>query len=153
VLAGVSFYANGQELAYDPTAPYTVTWDTQAAYPDQPVTLRAVAFYGNSEQIVSAPVSVHTANLSIALSSPAAGAIVHDLVTLVALTTADSEATFTDVRFLIDGTEVGRSYLPPWSVGWDSRHVPNGRHLLSARARTIDGRSVVTTDRTITVRN
>jgi chitinase len=153
VVGGVSFFANGQELASDATAPYTATWDTRVSYPDQPVTLRAAAYYGNAEQIVSAPVNVHTANLSISLSSPAAGAIVHGLVTLVAVTTADSEATFTDVRFLIDGTEVGRSYLPPWSAGWDSRHVPNGRHVLSARARTMDGRSVVTADRTITVRN
>jgi hypothetical protein len=43
------------------------------------------------------------------------------------------------VDFLVDGALAGTAWADPWSLAWDSYAVPNGKHVLTARAVSEDG--------------
>jgi N-acetylmuramoyl-L-alanine amidase/Bacterial Ig domain len=43
------------------------------------------------------------------------------------------------VDFLVDGALAGTTSADPWSLAWDSYAVPNGKHVLMARAVSYDG--------------
>ncbi len=69
----------------------------------------------------------------VRFTDPAAGSTVGGRVA-VAVSAADTSGV-ARVRFLVDGTALGRPRLrPPYTVVWNSRRVRPGRHVLAARA-------------------
>jgi hypothetical protein len=59
------------------------------------------------------------------------------LVTIGA--TASNNGALDHVDFLVDGAVVGTDFGDPPRLTWDSRHVADGSHVLTARAVAISG--------------
>src|SRR5207248_3130124 len=85
--------------------------------------------------------------VTVAITQPAAGATVHDLVPVTAVTTG---AGVVSVTFTLDGAPVGPTLsAPPYTFSLNTRLVPNGPHTLSAFAR--DGASQILASASISV--
>ncbi len=76
---------------------------------------------------------------SVVLTSPADGATVAGAVTLAA--EASDDLGVTQVVFLVDGQLAGGGNIPPYTARWDATAVPNGDHLLVARATDASGKA------------
>jgi hypothetical protein len=75
------------------------------------------------------------------ITSPASYATVTGNILLVASATDDVGVT--NVQFMVDGVVVGADSSSPYSVAWNSASVPNGTHLVTARAFDASGKSSV----------
>ena len=85
--------------------------------------------------------------VTVAITQPAAGATVHDLVPVTAVTTGSGVVS---VTFTLDGAPVGPTLsAPPYTFSLNTRPVPNGPHTLSTFAR--DGASQVLASASISV--
>jgi hypothetical protein len=89
---------------------------------------------------------------SITLTSPKAGTTVSGIVALSA--TATDNVGVVDVQFRVDGANFGAAdRTAPYSVAWNTAAVPNGTHVVSARARDAAGNLRATVNVTVTVSN
>jgi hypothetical protein len=70
---------------------------------------------------------------TVALTSPAAGAVLAGVVTLVAA--ASDDWVVGRVDFLVDGVLLGTDFLEPFEWEWDTVPFDAGPHVLEARAR------------------
>jgi hypothetical protein len=52
---------------------------------------------------------------------------------------APAGETASRIDFLVDGALAGTASAEPWSLAWDSYAVPNGKHVLTARALSEEG--------------
>jgi hypothetical protein len=130
----VEFLLDGVLLATDTTAPYSYAWNTLTAASGGHV-LSARATDNTSNVATSAEVSVTVDNVapSVALTSPASGAVLMDLVTLQADAT-DSHGVITRVDFFVDGVLLASDTTAPYSAEWDSASWYNATHTLQAKA-------------------
>ena len=74
---------------------------------------------------------------TVAISSPAAGALVGGTVTITA--SASDNVGVTSVTFLVDGTAIGSDTAAPYSMGWNTAAFAAGSHTLQAQARDAAG--------------
>jgi glucose/arabinose dehydrogenase/PKD repeat protein len=89
----------------------------------------------------------------VALSAPAANALVRGTATTVSATASDASGV-AGVQFLLDGANLGaEDTTSPYSITWNSTTAADGPHLLSARARDTAGNVAVSAARTVTVDN
>ncbi len=89
---------------------------------------------------------------AVAMTAPAAGAQVRDIVTLTA--TASDAGGVRDVQFLVDGVATGSpDTTAPYGLDWDTRSASNGAHAISARARDMAGNSATSPAVTVNVVN
>ena len=88
---------------------------------------------------------------SVTLTSPLEGASVEGAVTLAA--EASDDVGVTQVVFLVDGRLAGGANVPPFTARWDSTAVPNGDHLLVARATDASGKASESAPVHVTVEN
>jgi hypothetical protein len=90
---------------------------------------------------------------SVSITSPAPGATVAGVVTVVA--TASDNVGVAGVQFLLDGVPLGaEDGTAPYSVDWTTSSVPNGGpYELTARARDATGYQTVSTAVNVTVNN
>jgi hypothetical protein len=107
----------------------------------------------------SAAVSVTVANSvpdttapTVSVSAPAAGATVGRLVNVAA--TASDAVGVTSVQFYLDGNVLGAPMTAtPYQLAWDTTSVPNGSHVLTARASDAAGNVGTSAPVTVTVAN
>ena len=115
--AGITFFADGEPVGTDLTAPYSVTW-TPTVAKSYSLVAQAVDDRGNVGQ--SAPVSVSAvASLPTVTVSAPATATAGTAATLTATASGSSGATVTQVQFLVNGAPLGAPLAaPPYSVVW-----------------------------------
>jgi chitodextrinase len=94
-----------------------------------------------------------TAPPAVALSAPAASALVRGMAVTVSATAVDAGGV-AGVQFLLDGANLGaEDSVSPYSIAWNTTTAADGPHLLSARARDAAGNTAATATRTVTVDN
>ena len=92
----------------------------------------------------------HTAP-TITLAPPAAAGSVQGALTLAA--TASDDVGVSQVQFFVDGQVVGAAAQPPYVATWDTRSVPNGAHVIVAKAIDAAGNVGVSNPASVTVAN
>jgi len=80
-----------------------------------------------------------------------AGTTINRVVTLTA--TASDNVGVTEVRFIVDGTQLGSDTTSPYSFDWDTAAETDGDHLLRAEAADAAGNITQSAEVTVTVRN
>ncbi len=144
---GVSFYADGELIATDLSAPYSVTWTPTLA---KTVVLVAVTTddKGNSRSTTRSVVVLASAP-TVSISAPASNsnAIIGNAVTINATATAGVGTTITSVQFFADSTLIGTDSTTPFSVNW----TPLALGSVALTARVTDSNSTVVTSATINV--
>jgi hypothetical protein len=89
---------------------------------------------------------------TVRLTAPAPGATVTGPITLAAA--AAEMAGVAGVQFLADGAPAGaEDTAAPYEITIDTTRLPNGRHAISARARTTSGQTATSEAVTVTVDN
>ncbi|HET9666298.1 MAG TPA: PQQ-dependent sugar dehydrogenase, partial [Desertimonas sp.] len=89
---------------------------------------------------------------SVSITSPIAGANVHDTVN-VAAAAADNVGV-AGVQFFADGAAIGsEDTTPPYEVAWDTIMQANGPHLLTAQARDAVGNTTLSAPVSVNVAN
>ncbi len=147
----VEFFVNGSKVGEDLTAPYSLPWDSRTkSAGTKTVSVKATDSSGQTAR--SADVTFVTGTLSVALTSPADGAVVSGSVRLAAAAGAGAGATVTRVEFLVDGVKVGEDTTSGYGVSWASKKVSNGVHTVTARVTDSAG-GTMTHSRTVTVAN
>src|SRR5205823_6348769 len=126
------------------TTSWTYQW-TPGAAGQTTLKSRATDNSGNRETpsagvtvtVVAAPPD--TTPPTVALTAPADGSTVSGAVTVSA--DASDNVGIVGVQFIVDGsTNIGAEDTSgPYSVTWNSTTVPNGNHVLTARARDAAG--------------
>jgi hypothetical protein len=140
-VAGVQFTLDGVNLGAERTAaPYQVSWNS-GSVPNGAHVLGALA-RDAAGNLNNTSVSVTTANdstpPSVAITSPADGAIVTGTITVSA--SASDNVAVVGVQFALDGVNLGAEVTAaPYQAAWDSTAVSNGAHVLSAVARDAAG--------------
>ena len=147
----VEFFANGTLVGQDTTSPYAFNWSA----PLGSHSLTAVAVDGNGARTTSSAVSVTvvTGNNAptIALTSPANGAVIPLPGTVnFAATASDSDGSITRVEFFHGSTKVGEDTSTPYSFNWAA--AP-GSYSLTAVAEDNAGARTTTGAVTVTVTN
>jgi hypothetical protein len=147
----VEFFANGNSLGIDTTAPYSAT----ATLPAGAYTISAAATDDAGVTTTSSPVSIAVnppANQppTVALTAPTPGSIflTTDAITFSADATDDS--AIAKVEFFANGNLIGADTTSPYSV---TASLVAGTYAVNARATDDQGLSVTTDPITITVQN
>lgn len=147
----VEFYANGNALGSDTTAPYGMTWSNVAAG-SYAITARVFDADGGQGQSASVSITVASANgaPTAALTSPSAGQsfAVNTNVTLAA-NASDPEGRMSRVDFLVNDAVRGSDTSAPYSVGWSPTTA--GTYRLAAVAYDADSLSTRSAEITVTV--
>ncbi len=89
---------------------------------------------------------------TVAISAPANGAQVGDIVTITA--DAADNVGVAGVQFYVDGAAVGfEDTAAPYGVDWDTRSIASGSHTITARARDAAGNGTFSPVVNVTVAN
>jgi N-acetylneuraminic acid mutarotase len=130
----VEFYEGTTFLGGDLSAPFTYSWDTRTG-PNGSRTLTARA-YDASENFGTNQVTVTVDNdftpPTVTLTAPAEGATVSGIISLTA--TASDDRAISKVAFFVGTTQVGIDYAPSYSFSYNTRAMPNGAQVLTAKA-------------------
>jgi putative cell wall-binding protein len=132
---------------------YSMAW-ASGLWEDGPTTMVAQAESDLFDLVTAAPVTFTLQNTRVAISAPMAGQTIAAPVALVATASSDASTYVEQVRFLVDGVDVGGDDdgdSGPFVVTWDPATVALGGHTLVARAIMGDGRVVDSAARPITV--
>ncbi|HEX2784696.1 MAG TPA: PQQ-dependent sugar dehydrogenase, partial [Ilumatobacteraceae bacterium] len=151
-VAGYKVFRNGTQVGTPGTTLYQDTG--LAGGTTYNYTVSAVDGAGNaSGQSLGASATTLTPPLdttppTVTLTAPTAGATVQGQVALSA--DASDDTAVLGVQFLLDGANFGtEDPTAPYSLNWDTTSIPNGTHMVAARAR--DGASNLTTTPPISV--
>src|SRR5207247_6286752 len=75
---------------------------------------------------------------AVTITSPTDAATVSGTVTIAA--SASDDVGIAGVQFFVDGNAQGAEITSaPYSISWATRQLPNGAHILTARARDSGG--------------
>lgn len=147
----VEFYANGNALGSDTSAPYGMTWSNVAAG-SYAVTARVFDADGGQGQSASVSVTVTSPNSAptVALTSPSLGQsfAVGTNVTLAA-NASDPEGRMSRVDFLVNDAVRGSDTSAPYSAAWSPTAA--GTYRLAAVAYDADNLSTRSAEITVTV--
>ena len=132
---GVIFYVDGDPVATDLVAPYSVTWSPSAA---KSYSIRALAVDDKGNQTLSNAVIVTAvaAMPTVSLAAPANNATgtVGSAVTLTASAAASTGAAVAGVTFFQNGTQIGaEDTLAPYTVSFTPATA--GTYALTATVR------------------
>jgi hypothetical protein len=98
------------------------------------------------------PGSADTTPPTVAITAPAPGAQVADIVTVTA--DAFDDVGVVGVQFFVDAVATGAEDLvAPYGLSWDTRTLANGSHALTARARDAAGNTALSSPVTVNVAN
>ena len=148
----VEFFNGTAKLGEDTTAPYSFTWGGVVAG-TYTLTARAIDDLGATTTSAPATITVNASNTppTANVTSPADGAVFAWKPTItVTATASDPDGTVTKVEFLKGTTVLGQDTSAPYSFIW--RNVPQGSHLLTARATDNAGAVTTSSPVSITVR-
>ena len=146
---GVTFYADGEPVGNDLSAPYVGTWTPATA---KTYSLRAQTVDDKGNVVLSTPVTVTAvaALPTVALSSPPSTGVVGTAVTLTATATASPGAAVTQVAFFANGAAIGLpATVSPYTVSWTPSLA--GANTLTAQVTDSAGISVVSSVANVTV--
>jgi hypothetical protein len=88
------------------------------------------------------------------VTSPANGVVVSNVVALNATATDETGGSgVANVSFLVNGIVVGSDTSSPYTVNWDTRALPNGSHVIQAKAVDGAGNQATSTSTTVSVQN
>ena len=160
-VASVQFKLDGANLGVaDPSAPYSVGWNTTATTNAQH-SLVAVARDAAGNTTTTTPATTVTVSNapagdttppSVQLTSPAGGATVSGQLTVGA--NASDNTAVASVQFKLDGANLGPvDTSAPYSMGWDTTKSTNAPHALTAVARDAAGNTSTSAARSVTVAN
>jgi hypothetical protein len=156
-VVGVQFLLNGTNLsAEDLTSPYSVSWNTKSlANGDYTLTAKARDAAGNITTSDAVVVTINnppdTESPVIDLTSPLAGNVSGSIT--VTANASDNDGVI-GVQFLVDGNNLGsEDVTAPYSVSWNTTLLPNGNHILTARARDAAGNITTSSPVTVNVSN
>ncbi|MDO6581845.1 Ig-like domain-containing protein [Photobacterium sp. 2_MG-2023] len=144
----VEFFAAGQSLGIDTSAPYSVTWTATGT---GAVSLSAVATDNEGNQS-SAGVLVNVSDepLVVTLTSPASGTSVGlGKAVVVSADAASLNSTVNSVDFLVNGAVIATDSSSPYSTHWTPGAV--GNYTVSARATDATGLAVTSAASTVKV--
>ena len=147
----VAFYADGNLLHTDTTAPYSFTWNDVPAG-SYALTARSTDDDGDSTTSSAVNVTVTAPNTppTAQLTSPAEGASFTAPASIAMTATAsDSDGNVTQVAFYADGNLIGTDTTAPYSFTWND--VPAGSYALTARSTDDDGDSTTSSAVNVTV--
>ena len=160
-VTNVEFDVDGTLLANSTTAPYRASWDTTSAGNGaHTLTTRATdaaGLVGASAGVVvtvnngGPPPPPDTTPPTIALTSPATGAIVSGSVAITAAAT--DNVGVTRVEFYIDNVLLSATSSSPYSASWNSSSASNATHTIGARAYDAAGNVGSATAVSVTVNN
>jgi len=139
-VAIVEFYVNGQHVATDTAAPFTLQADNM---PAGTYTLAAKAYDGRGGATMSAPVTlIVNERPQVQLVSPAnnAGIVIPKTITLAA-TASDSDGSINKVEFYNGTTLLGTVTSAPYQLSW----TVSGAGDYSLTARAYDNRGTANT--------
>lgn len=135
-VARVDFLVDGTIVGSDGSAPYSIAWDPSgAAQGSHSVVARAVDASGATADSADSTILVTSQAASVQVTAPGDGSTVSGDATLQATV---SGASADSVDFYVDGSYAGSSSAP-FQVAWDSRNLPNGPHVVWARASLSGG--------------
>ena len=138
----VEFFNGSTKLGEDTTAPYSFTW---SGVPVGTYTLTARATDDLGATTASAASTITVAGNSaptVAITSPTDGAVFAWKPTInVSATAGDTDGNVTAVEFRDGSTLLAQDTTAPYSFTW--RNVPQGAHVLTARA--VDNAGAATT--------
>jgi hypothetical protein len=152
-IAAVAFSVDGVVIATEPSAPYATTWDA-GAVADGAYSLsgRACDVTG---RCATSTITVFVFNDREApdtrLTSPADGATISRTIRVEA-SAFDSVGVNRVELYLDDAVRIGTSSFPPYTFDWNSATVPDGPHMLTARASDWSG-NIGTATIAITLQN
>ncbi|MGC3999502.1 MAG: Ig-like domain-containing protein [Anaeromyxobacter sp.] len=153
----VEFYAGAALLGTATASPWTITWTTTGdANGTYSLTAKAYDAAGNSAVSAARSVTVSnttpdTTNPTVALSAPAAGAILTGAVTVSA--TASDNKGVTKVEFYAGTTLIGTATASPYSLSWNTAGIANGTYALTAKAYDAAANNATSAARSVTVSN
>ncbi len=148
---GVTFYADGEPIATDLTAPYSVTWTPIAA---KAHSLRALAVDDKGNQTLSTTVTVTAvaAMPTVSLSAPTNGSTsaVSTAITSTASATASTGKTITQVAFFQNNTAIGAAVTTaPYTVNYTPTAA--GSYAFTAQVTDSAGITVTSAASNVTV--
>ena len=149
----VEFYEGSTRLGTDTLAPFTASWGT-ASGPNggRTVTARAYDAAGNigvTERTVV--VDNDILDPSVTLTSPTEGATLTGTVTFSA--TANDDKGVTRVAFFIGTIQAGTDTTAPYTFNYNTRILPSGPKVLTARAYDAAGNMGVSQSVNVTFDN
>ena len=145
---GVTFFADGEPVGTDLTAPYSVTW-TPTVAKSYSLVAQAVDDRGNIGQSTSVSVSAVASLPTVTVSAPTA-ATIGTAATLTATASGSTGATVTQVQFLLNGAPLGAPIAaPPFSVVWTPAVL--GNNTLSAQVTDSAGVTALAPAATVAV--
>lgn len=97
------------------------------------------------------PAPVDTTPPTVSAVTVPAGSTLNRTVSLSA--TASDAGGISEVRFLVDGTQVGTATTAPYTFDWDTSTVADGQYVLRAEAVDQAGNTAQSGDTTVTVAN
>jgi subtilisin family serine protease len=89
---------------------------------------------------------------SVQLSQPTSGSTVSGSVTF-SVNASDNSGIVTAVEFFVDGVLKGTDSSAPFAIGWDTRTIADGLHILSAKAYDPSNNVGASGQVAVTVRN
>jgi hypothetical protein len=95
--------------------------------------------------------TINTTPPTVAVTSPADGATVSGTETVTA--SASDDVPIAGVQFLLDGNAGTDDTTAPYSIAWDTTHVSDGSHVLTAIARDAAGNRATSAPVNVTVSN
>ena len=125
---------------------------SSAGLEDGPTTLAITDGGFGSSAINSAPIGVTLKNATASWLAPASGATIAANTILSAKATADGGNLVEQVRFFVDGVDIGGDWSSPFQLTWNIASVANGAHTIRADAILTDGRTLSTGSRSVTVK-
>lgn len=147
----VEFFANGNLVGSDATAPYQATW-SNVGPGSYSLTAMAHDDDGATRTSAAVPITVSGSNVppTVSLTSPSPGAsFVAPATVPLAANAADSDGTVTQVEFFANGGSIGIDTVAPYAINWSG--VPAGSYSLTAVATDDDGATTTSSPVNITV--
>lgn len=156
VVDSVELYIDDDHKATLNNAPYTYSWDTTGAALGNH-TLRAVAkdSFGNTGESQVVTVSIgDVVPPTVSITLPTSGATVKGAVQVVA-SASDNEggSGVSRVEFMVGDSVVATDTDSPYSFTWDTTSLPDGNHVLRARAYDGANNTAISSPVNVTVEN
>ncbi len=109
---------------------------------------------GAYEYVGGGVASTDTTAPTVALTAPAANAVLSNTVSLTATATDNVGGSgVANVTFLVDGSAVGSDSATPYAFSLNTATLANGAHTVQARATDVAGNQATTATVAVTVQN